>query len=444
MSIVGIVAEYNPFHNGHRYQLQEVRRRLGDVPIITAMSGDFTQRGEAAIADKWTRARWAVDGGVSLLLELPTVFALRSAQSFAAGGVRLLAAAGADTIAFGAETDNLPLLQNIAALSSDETITGLLKSRLKTGRSYASAISQLLQEKIGSSYPAENIEEVIKSPNNILAIQYLRAINKYAPKLQPLLIHREGAGYHQEEVGHLNSEAVAGASAIRKALQSAGAFDPEIMQAMPSPVADELLRLKERDALADTALLFPAILGRLLPMTAGELSRLHGVGEGLENLLWAALRDTGVNSLSSLIGSLKSKRYPYTRLSRLMIAALLNITEEAVSRFDESGPLYFRPLAFDEKGRQILAVLRDKYRDEGNNENALPVITSVKDFLPRLAQRGAAEAKPLTLLQEMLALDMLAAEIWSLSLPAAGRSNIVPETKAKLHYRQSPFNKSIL
>ena len=436
MSTVGIIAEYNPFHNGHRYQLQEVRRRLGDVPIITAMSGSFTQRGEAAIADKWTRGRWAVDGGVSLLLELPTAFALRSAQGFAAGGVRLLAAAGADIIAFGAETDNLSLLQKIAALSSDEAIVASLKTRLKTGRPYAAAVGELLQEKIGSGYPAENIEEIIKSPNNILAIQYLRAINKYAPALKPLLIHRKGAGYHQMDIGHLDGTPMAGASAIRNALQSTEAFAPEIIQTMPSPVADELLRLKGQDTLTDTALLFPALLGRLLPMTAGDISRLHGVGEGLENLLWSALRDGKVDNLSSLIGSLKSKRYPYTRLARLMIAALLNITGEAVSRFDESGPLYIRPLAFDEKGRQILAVLRDRYRDEDNRRNALPVITSVKDFLPRLARRGAAEAKPLTLLQEMLSLDVLAAELWSLSLSETGKKNIVPENKAAIYYKR--------
>ena len=436
MSIVGIVAEYNPFHNGHRYQLREVRRRLGNVPIITVISGAFTQRGEAAIASKWSRARWAVDSGASLVAELPAVFAIRSAQGFAAGGVRLLQAAGADVIAFGAETDDLPLLQAIAALSSDESIGSRLKARLKSGQSYAAALSELLADSLSQHRPDEDIQDIIKSPNNILAIQYLRAINKYAPQMKPLLIHRQGTGYHDDGVAGLEGESVASASGIRKALQSFDDIDQKIMQAMPNLAASELLHLKESDALPDTARLFPAILGRLLPLTAGDIAHIHGVGEGLENLLWAALRDASIDNLDALISALKSKRYPYTRLARLMIAALLNLSDEKTARFDETGPLYIRPLAFDDEGRQILAALRDKHKDSENDEGALPVITAVNDFFPRLAQRGSTEAKPLSPLQEMLSLDILAAEMWRLALPPEHRTEIVTETKAKVYYKR--------
>lgn len=436
MRTVGIIAEYNPFHNGHRYQLQEIRRRLGDVPVITAMSGYFTQRGEPALVNKWTRARWAVEGGVDLLLELPAAFALRSAQGFAAGGVSLLASAGADTIAFGAETDDLPLLQSIAGLSGDASIIGPLKSRLKSGCSYAASFSEALAARRGSRADAAALQETIKSPNNILAVQYLRAIKKYAPSLTPLLIPRKGAGYHQEGAGSLAGSAVASASAIRKTLLSIDECPPEILQSMPPRIASELSQMREKDRLSDPARLFPAILGRLLPLTAAELSRIHGIGEGLENRLWAALRDPAVTSLARLAVTLKSKRYPYTRLSRLLTAALLNLSEKAVQLFDETGPLYLRPLAFDDRGRQLLALLRDRYRDRENIGGALPVITTLRDFLPRLAQRGSQPAAPLTSLQGMLALDLLAAELWKLSLSLEALETAVPETKAQVYYKK--------
>lgn len=440
MCKVGIIAEYNPFHNGHLYQLQEIRRRLGEVPVIAAMSGCFTQRGEPVLVDKWTRARWAVDNGVDLLLELPAAFALRSAQGFAAGGVRLLAAAGADTIAFGAETDDLPLLQSIADLSSDDSIVDALKTRLKSGGSYAASFSEILTARIGSQTDAAALEEIIKSPNNILAVQYLRAIKKYAPDLKPLLIPRKGAGYHQAEAGRLEGSSIASASAIRKALLFLDECpSPEILQSVPFPVAHQLVQMREDRRLADLPRLFPAILGRLLPLTAAELSNIHGVGEGLENLLWDALREPTVTSLAQLTEALKSKRYPYTRLSRLLAAALLNISKQAVQKFDETGPLYLRPLAFDGSGRILLALLRDKYRDEESKKTgaALPVIVTLRDFLPRLAQRGGQSATRLTALQEMLALDLLAAEVWKLSLPPDAAGTVIPEAKAQIYYKEA-------
>lgn len=277
-------------------------------------------------------------GGVDLLLELPAAFALRSAQGFAAGGVRLLASAGADTIAFGAETDDLPMLQFIAGLSGDASIVGPLKSRLKSGCSYAASFSEALAARRGSRADAAALQETIKSPNNILAVQYLRAIKKYVPSLTPLLIPRKGAGYHQEAAGSLAGSAVASASAIRKTLLSIDECPPEILQSMPPRIASELSQMREKGRLSDPARLFPAILGRLLPLTAAELSHIHGVGEGLENLLWAAMRDPAVTSLARLAVTLKSKRYPYTRLSRLLTAALLNLSEKAVQLFDEAGP----------------------------------------------------------------------------------------------------------
>lgn len=436
MRTVGIIAEYNPFHNGHRYQLQEIRRRLGDIPVIIAMSGYFTQRGDPALVNKWTRARWAADGGANLLLELPTAFALRSAQGFAAGGVRLLAAAGVDAIAFGAETDDLPLLQFIADLSGDDSIIGSLKLRMKSGISYAASFSEALAARRGSRTDAAALRETIKSPNNILAIQYLRAIKKYAPSLTPLLIPRKGAGYHQEAAASLAGSAVAGASAIRKALLSIDECPPKILQSMPPRVADELSQMREKGQLSEPSGLFPAILGRLLPLTAAEIASVHGAGEGLENLLWAALREPSVTSLSRLAVTLKSKRYPYARLSRLLTAALLNLSKKAVQRFDETGPLYLRPLAFDDRGRQLLAQLRERYRDKENVGGALPVITTLYDFLPRLARRGSQPAAPLTALQEMLALDLLAAELWKLSLSSETSETIVPETKAAIYYKR--------
>ncbi len=186
MKTVGIVAEYNPFHNGHILQIREIRRRFPDARIVVVMSGSFTQRGSVAILDKWTRAASAVRHGVSLVLELPTVFATRSAQYFAGGGVRLLDRLGViDVLAFGSEYDDLSLLSRLSKEIDTNETTDTLRKALREGASYAAALTG----KAGS-------DAVIRHPNVILAVEYLRALKRYDSALMPLPTPRFSASHN--------------------------------------------------------------------------------------------------------------------------------------------------------------------------------------------------------------------------------------------------------
>ena len=223
--VVGIIAEYNPFHNGHAYQIARIRALLPDAALVAVMSGSFTQRGEPTVLDQWQRAALAIENGIDLVIELPYAFSCRSAQHFATGGIRLLAALGCVThLAFGAETDDLPLLTQLAEASELQAVKEDLHQRLKEGRSYAAAFAGAVAQRC--SCPPS----ILRQPNNILAIEYLRARTHFAPKLHPLLIHREGAAYHDESI----VSNIASASAIRCTLSRL------LSQQDPSPSWQEL------------------------------------------------------------------------------------------------------------------------------------------------------------------------------------------------------------
>ena len=178
---IGIIAEYNPFHRGHRYQITEIRRRFGDVPIVAAMSGSFTQRGEPAILDKWTRARLAILGGVDLIFELPTNFVIRSAQDFARGGVELFSKLG--SISIGAEIDDLATLEKIAREIDSKSGQDRIRRGIESGLSYAAAVDSAFED------------QIFHQPNNLLAIEYLRSLKKTS--IKPILIPRIDAYYNE-------------------------------------------------------------------------------------------------------------------------------------------------------------------------------------------------------------------------------------------------------
>ena len=180
---IGLIAEYNPFHNGHVYQLAKLRELHPDAAIVVIMSGSFTQRGGAAIADKWTRAAWAVQDGTDLVLELPYAFACRSAEHFATGGVQSLAALGCvEALAFGAEAESIETLEKAAACMDDVALQDALHERIQKGASYATAMSAEVAERTGVA------PEVLRAPNNILGIEYLRAVRKFAPEMEAIII----------------------------------------------------------------------------------------------------------------------------------------------------------------------------------------------------------------------------------------------------------------
>ena len=224
MKTVGIIAEYNPFHNGHCLQIREIQRHFPDAGIVVAMSGSFTQRGTAAILDKWQRAEAAVRHGASLVLELPTVFSTRSAQYFAEGSVRLLDRIGVvDAIAFGSECKNLKSLTRLANEIDAMQQSIAMKNRLQKGGSYAAAITE-----------AADPDTDIRQPNVILAVEYLRAIRRFHVNLSPTPLPRFSAGHHDSDIPSVGDCPIASASAIRAAL--AHGIERGALRAVPGVV----------------------------------------------------------------------------------------------------------------------------------------------------------------------------------------------------------------
>lgn len=397
MHVVGVIAEYNPFHQGHAYQLgairQAIRERFHDeAAVVAVMSGSFTQRGEAAVLDKWRRADLAVRGGCQLVLELPFLFACRSAQDFARGGVRLLQGLGCvDTLAFGAESPDLaPLMEAARAIDAPETQAALHEA-LRAGASYAKALTAILQEASGLA------ADLLRQPNNILAIEYLRAIRVYAQGIEPLLIARRGAGYHEASLGPLAS-----ASAIRGELAKAQPDFASLRDSLPEATY-AAIRAAFPAEIASTERLFRPLLVRLLTMQGRELEAIFGLQEGLANRLLAKSRQS--QTLQELIAGMVTSRYPASRISRIVPHLLLGTGERAAREAAETGPLYARVLAFDEVGRELLHAIKER--------GTLPLITKIS---AALNSRERLEGD-LTPLQAMLALDTRATELRALALP---------------------------
>lgn len=385
----GIIAEYNPFHMGHKYQLDYIKNS-GRSDIVVCISGSITQRGELALLDKWQRAEAAVKNGASLVIELPATFACRSAQDFAAGGVMLLHSLGIiDTLAFGTEYPNLDSL-NLAADFQPEAYGEELQAKLKKGLSYGAAVSQLTAEKTGLP------EAMLREPNSILAIEYLRAIHRTGGII-PLPIRRTGAGHR--EVAPLDG--FASGAAIRDLVMKG-----DFRQLTGLVPAATFAQLQNTAMYPDIQKQLPLIIWQLLTMDVAEIASIYGVGEGLEYRLKEAaghLPCTG--SYKTLIRELVTRRYPASRLQRLFMHLLLKNTKTTMQEITAAGPLYIRILAFDHRGRQLLREIR--------KQSSLPLITRATEYLNR---RDMQHISKFSLRQKMLYLDIAAANLRQLCL----------------------------
>ena len=399
METVGVIAEYNPFHNGHLLQLREIRRLFPRADIIVAMSGSFTQRGTVAILDKWQRAEAAVRSGASLVLELPAVFSTRSAQYFASGGVRLFNRLGVvDCLAFGSECSSLARLQSMRK-KIEAAENGGLKNRLRAGGSYASALTE-----------AAAPDDLMRQPNVILALEYLRALSQTGSQIEPLPLPRFSAGHHERALPAEGKEnSVASASAIRTALTDPSAKDGDTLaaalHAVPAAVKDMLLQAKKH-CFNDSSLLFRPILSLILADESDGLRSVAGVSEGLEHRLRRAA--LSARSFEELIESVRSKRYPLARIRRLLLHLLLRLSADDAKIFDEQGPLYARVLAFNDDGRRLLRKIKKRAE--------IPAVAKTARFLPM----RALESGSLTPAQKMLTFDLRATALASLTSTPVG------------------------
>lgn len=356
MQVCAIISEYNPFHTGHLYQITEVRRRLPGCLIVSIMSGNYVQRGEPALWDKYLRAQCAVKaGGPDLVIELPITAALSSAEGFAQGGVQLAAALGCVThLAFGCETGTEESLMRLAACLDSAAFDDQLRRQLASGISYAQAASR------AAAALCPDCASLLDSPNDILAVQYCRALRKINPAILPLAVRRYGAAHDGAPVDDIPS-----ASYIRSLFHSGD--DAAAIALLPDS-SHEIGKTARRHSWADFD---DAALRYLRRLPPAYFRTLPDVSEGLENRFSAACRDA--TNLTELWEHARSRRYPLSRIRRLTLCAYLGITDALASL----SPSFLTVLAMNRQGRQILKQMK--------NSCALPVVVKpvqARAFLP--------------------------------------------------------------
>ncbi len=327
MKIAAVVAEYNPFHFGHKYHLEQTRN-AGASHIVCVMSGNYVQRGEPAFYDKFMRARAAVENGADLVIELPVPWAIGGAQSFARGAVSLVKAMGnVDMLSFGCENGDVAALEEISRLVYSADFKGSLEKHLASGVTFATARQMAVADLSG-----EESARLLASPNNILATEYIAAADYLNAKIDFFGVKRLGDGYNESAI---SGNGFASASAIRAKIarnEDASAYSP----------------MKLNGDYADLTNVQSAVLYKLRTMSPQEISLLPDVSEGLENRIYSAARKA--KSLDELFEAVKTKRYTMARLKRIILSAFLGISAEQASGL----PPYIRVLACNGNGKEIL------------------------------------------------------------------------------------------
>ena len=338
MTAVGLICEFDPLHSGHAYLMAELRRR-GAEAVVCAMSGNFVQRGAPALLNKRARAEAAVDCGADLVLELPTPWAMATAETFARGGVALLAMAGCSHIGFGSECGDADTLRTVADTLLLPELHGEIRAELALGVTYAAARQQAAQKRLGDA------AEALRRPNDTLAVEYLKACRRQGLSLTPMAVRRVGAAHNGGA-----AEGYAAASHIRQLVRQGRA--EETFAYLPEASAAVLRRELAAGRVTETGHVERAILARLRQMEPEELAAYDGGGEGLYHRVYEAVRQSA--ALEELLAAAKTKRYTAARLRRMVFAAWLGMEEAP-----ETVP-YARVLAANGTGRAILRQMRDR------------------------------------------------------------------------------------
>ncbi|MBR1803215.1 MAG: nucleotidyltransferase [Clostridia bacterium] len=388
--VLGIIAEYNPFHNGHFYHMQQSIEQTGAEAVVCVISGNFVQRGNTSIVDKWTKTKMAMANGADLVIELPTIYATSSAENFAEGAVKLLDSLGiVNFLSFGMETKDIATLNNIANVLYQEPkeYVTMLEHELKRGVSFPKARESAVMLYLND---IKRYANVLSCPNNILGIEYLKAMKKLKSSLIPIGIKREKVFYNDQFI----VDDFASATAIRKMILSRQFND--IMKVMPKSsyrlLANEL---QQGHYVIDLSKFQKEILYRLRTMTVEEIAELPDVSEGLENVIKNAANSC--NNIIDLVNIIKSKRYTQTRIQRILIYALLGINKKMMEISKKTVP-YVRVLGASEKGKILLS--------EMTRQNPkINVITSPKKFLDTSRNK---------ILKEMLQTDIYATNVYTL------------------------------
>ena len=413
MKVIGIIAEYNPFHNGHAYQIKRIKEALQADFVVVAMSGDFVQRGTPAIINKYARAKMALNCGADLVIELPVLWATASAEYFAMAGVTLFDKMGCvDDICFGAETDDLETLSMIAdvLIEEPETYRAALTSYLKSGLSFPLARSKSLCGFFANTATNgshrndglhfDKLSSILNEPNNILAIEYLKALKRRNSSITPHVIKRKGAGYHDTEIASADSDHIpaASATAIRKVLDTpattkeADIFDT-LIDTMPTSALNILKEyLAEKSPVYTND--FSSILGyKLLTSDTNELTAIGDSNSDVSNRIMK--NRTNFKSFEQFCELNKSKDITYSRISRILLHLILDIKNSDYILEKESDYIpYLRILGFCKDASALLKELKA--------DSTVPVISKLADASSQL--NGTA----LSLLEK----DIFAADLY--------------------------------
>ena len=365
MNITGIITEYNPFHNGHLYHLNSAKKQTNCDAVVCIMSGNFVQRGEPALIDKWKRCEIALNNGVDLIIELPTFYALSSAEFFAKGAVSILDKIGVtNSIFFGSESGDIDKLSKIATILTNETseFKNILKDNLTKGVPYIKAREIALI----NYFKDENIESILNNSNNILGIEYIKAILNLKSNITPITFKREGSNYNDKELVSL----FASATSIREYLKKDISLK-DLEKFMPTETLKILDELKNNNY----NFIFPENIYRYIKykITTNciNFNNLFDIKEGIENKILKEIYL--IDSYEDLIFRIKSKRYTYTKISRLLTQLFIGMENYNYTELLKEENLYARILGFNNKGKLILKEMKKK--------SNIPIITKLPKSL---------------------------------------------------------------
>lgn len=382
MTVAGIVAEYNPLHNGHAFLMRQMRESGADR-IAVVMSGNFVQRGEPAILSKWARTKQALCCGADLVVELPLPWAVAGAERFALGGVSVLTALGVDVIGFGSECGDINRLKEARLALSSPRLHDEMQSSLQKGATFAAARQQAVESLFGKETAI-----LLREPNNILGVEYLKAIDRLGSGIKPYTVKRAET-FPQEEGP---ADKTAASSAIRSMIAKGEEFSEYVPDQSYQIAKAEI---ENGHAPASLSFLDRSVLSSLRRMDRESLSKLPDISEGLENRIFEAIQKAG--SLSELLQLIKTKRYPMARIRRIILSAFLGMEAS-----DSAGtPPYLRVLGIGKNGSDILR--RAKQKSE------LPLIS-------RYSEANCLKGRA----QKTMELENRAADLYALCMPHAG------------------------
>lgn len=364
MNITGIITEYNPFHNGHLYHLREAKKNTNADAIICVMSGNFVQRGGPAIIDKWKRTEMALNNGVDLIIELPTYYAVSSAEFFAKGSVSILHNLGiVNNLFFGSEcgdVDKLTALSKIL-VNEDTQLKSLIKEHLAKGDTFAKAREKSLIQYLKD----EEINNIITSSNNILGIEYIKSILRLNSTITPSTLKREGSNYNDKNL----SNSFSSATAIRELLKNKNSLE-NLKNLIPKESYEIFSKLQDENyPLVFDEDMFKFIKYKI-QTNCINFNNLYEITEGLENKLIKEI--TSSNSYEDFILKVKSKRYTYSKISRILTHIYLGLDSNTFLNIDNPNNLYARVLGFNNRGREVLSLIK--------RNSSIPLITKVPRF----------------------------------------------------------------